>query len=132
MRLSRTGATPKRRGEGLRILLVEDHADTARVIVSLLRRDRYKVFHAADDGSALRLAAAERELLHAQRNVRTRHEKVLPGLFTHVPAVGWGDTRRSAPPSLRSLRRSEIMAGTWDLLGGFDERDDSVLFTASV
>jgi CheY-like chemotaxis protein len=47
----------------LRILLVEDHADTAAIIVRLLGRAGYEVIHAATIASAL--WTAEREMCGA-------------------------------------------------------------------
>ena len=44
---------------GVRILLVEDHADTARMLSRLLRMEGYTVVVAADVSSALRLAERE-------------------------------------------------------------------------
>ena len=44
-------------GHGHRILLVEDHIDTATVLTRMLRRSGYEVNHAPDVATALELAA---------------------------------------------------------------------------
>jgi CheY-like chemotaxis protein len=44
---------------GIRILLVEDHADTRRIMEGLLRRDRHSVTSAGSASEALDLAATE-------------------------------------------------------------------------
>jgi PAS domain S-box-containing protein len=50
-------STPEQPLRSMRILLVEDHIDTARIMSRLLRNDGHKVDHAADVASALRLLA---------------------------------------------------------------------------
>src|SRR5207244_3041904 len=52
-------APPAADGSPLRILLVEDHEDTARVMARLLRGYCYDVTTANDVASALRLAGSE-------------------------------------------------------------------------
>ena len=55
------GGSPAAGGAaGRRVLLVEDHADTAKVMARVLRAWGYHVFAANDVGTALRIAAAER------------------------------------------------------------------------
>jgi CheY-like chemotaxis protein len=48
--------TPARGGQGLRLLLVEDHAETAVILAHLLRREGHSVVVATDGRTALHAA----------------------------------------------------------------------------
>ena len=52
-------ATPARPGQPLRLLVVEDHADTARVLSRLLERGGHRVRTAGSAAEAMELAASE-------------------------------------------------------------------------
>jgi CheY-like chemotaxis protein len=52
--------TPARGGQGLRLLLVEDHAETAVILAHLLRRDGHSVVVATDGRTALHAAGVWR------------------------------------------------------------------------
>jgi DNA-binding response OmpR family regulator len=55
-RAQRDTSIPRGGAKPLRILLVEDHADTAWALVHLMRRYGYEVHHASDIDSARRMA----------------------------------------------------------------------------
>jgi len=95
----------KAAGRALRLLLVEDHADTAAVLVRLLRRTGYEVVHAATVGAALE--AAERELAG-------------PGLDLVVSDLGLPDG--SGIDLMRKLSRTRRLRGI--ALSGFGMRAD--------